>query len=53
MGFVIQAGFAHHGAMVRGQHAAILNEAMTRCLGWPFYDHVMPPEPQVFHPRRA
>ncbi|MFN3661570.1 L-fucose/L-arabinose isomerase family protein [Yoonia sp.] len=52
MGFVTQQGFEHHVAMVRGHHAAVLNEAMTRYLGWPFYDHDTPPEPQLFHPRR-
>ncbi len=52
MGFVTQNGFEHHVAMVRGHHASILNEAMTRYLGWPFYDHDTPPEPQLFHPRK-
>lgn len=52
MGFVTQQGFEHHVAMVRGHHASVLNEALTRYLGWPFYDHDTPPEPQLFHPRR-
>ena len=52
MGFVTQNGFEHHVAMVRGHHAAILDEALTRYLGWPIYDHDTPPDPQLFHPRR-
>ncbi|SHL98007.1 L-fucose/L-arabinose isomerase family protein [Roseibium suaedae] len=52
MNFVTQNGFEHHVAMVRGHHAPVLNEALTRYLGWPFYDHDTPPEPQLFHPRR-
>ena len=52
MGFVTQEGFEHHVAMVRGHHAAALNEALTRYLGWPFYDHDTPPAPQLYHPRR-
>lgn len=45
MRFVTQQGFEHHVAMVRGHHAAIVNEAVTRYLGWPLYDHDTPPEP--------
>ena len=52
MGFVTQQGFEHHVAMVRGHHADVLHEALTRYLGWPFYDHDTPPEPQLFHLRR-
>lgn len=52
MGFVTQQGFEHHVAMVRGHHGSVLNEALTRYLGWPFYDHDTPPEPQLFHPRK-
>ncbi len=45
MRFVTQNGFEHHVAMVRGHHAAAVNEAVTRYLGWPIYDHDVPPAP--------
>ncbi len=32
-------GFEHHVAMVRGHHARIVNEAVTRYLGWKLYWH--------------
>jgi L-fucose isomerase-like protein len=53
MGFVTQNGFEHHVAMVRGHHAPVLHEALTRYLGWPFYDHDTPPAPQLYHPRSS
>ena len=39
MRFVAQNGFEHHVAMVRGHHASIINEAVTRYLKWPMYHH--------------
>lgn len=53
MGFVTQNGFEHHVAMVRGHHADVLNEALTRYLRWPFYDHDTPPVPGLYDPRRG
>lgn len=52
MGFVTQQGFEHHVAMVRGHHADVVNEAVTRYLGWPTYHHGGTPEPQLFYPSR-
>ena len=37
--FVTQNGFEHHVAMVRGHHADVVSEAVTRYLGWPIYHH--------------
>ena len=48
MKFVTQNGFEHHVAMVRGQHAAVVEEAVIRYLGWPIYHHGAEPEPQLF-----
>ena len=39
MGFVTRNGFEHHVAMVRGNHAAVVDEAVNRYLGWPIYHH--------------
>jgi len=39
LGFVVRNGFEHHVAMVRGHHAAVVHEAVTRYLGWPTYHH--------------
>ena len=50
--FVTQNGFEHHVAMVRGHHADVVNEAVTRYLGWPIYHHGAEPEPQLFQPNR-
>lgn len=50
--FVTQNGFEHHVAMVRGHHADVVNEAVTRYLGWPIYHHGGEPEPQLFIPNR-
>ncbi len=52
MRFVTQNGFEHHVAMVRGQHADVVNEAVTRYLGWATYHHGGDPEPQLFIPNR-
>jgi hypothetical protein len=52
MGLVTQNGFEHHVAMVRGNHAGVVAEAVTRYLGWPFYHHNAIPEPVLTHPRR-
>lgn len=48
MKFVTQNGFEHHVAMVRGSHAAVVEEAVIRYLGWPIYHHGAEPEPQLF-----
>ena len=50
--FVTQNGFEHHVAMVRGHHADVVSEAVTRYLNWPFYHHGQPPEPALTQPRR-
>ena len=50
--FVTQNGFEHHVAMVRGSHADVVAEAVTRYLGWPIYHHGAEPEAQLFHPNR-
>lgn len=52
MRFVAQNGFEHHVAMVRGHHAEVVNEAVTRYLGWPIYHHNGTPEPGLFMPNR-
>jgi L-fucose isomerase-like protein len=39
MRFVTQNGFEHHVAMVRGHHADVVAEAVTRYLKWPMYHH--------------
>ena len=44
LGFIAQNGFEHHVAMVRGHHAAVLGEAITRYLEWPTYRHQAVPE---------
>ena len=43
LGFIAQNGFEHHVAMVRGHHAAVVNEAATRYLDWPTYRHTADP----------
>lgn len=52
MGFITRNGFEHHVAMVRGHHADVVNEAVTRYLGWPTYHHGGTPERQLFVPNR-
>ncbi len=39
LGFVVRNGFEHHVAMVRGKHAGIVHEAVTRYLDLPIYHH--------------
>jgi len=39
LGFVARNGFEHHVAMVRGHHAAAVQEAVTRYLDWPIHRH--------------
>jgi L-fucose isomerase-like protein len=39
LGHICRNGFEHHVAMVRGHHAAAVNEAVARYLGWPSYHH--------------
>lgn len=51
MRFVTQNGFEHHVAMVRGHHAEVVDEAVTRYLGWPIYHHGAEPEPIFTDPR--
>lgn len=50
--FITQNGFEHHVAMVRGHHAAIVEEAVARYLGWPIYHHGAEPEPRLQRPGR-
>ena len=52
MRFVTQNGFEHHVAMVRGQHAEIVAEAVTRYMKWPLYHHGGPVVPQFTMPNR-
>lgn len=42
MNFVARNGFEHHVAMVRGHHAAIVEEAIANYLDWPLYRHERP-----------
>ncbi len=44
LGFIARNGFEHHVAMVRGHHAAAVNEAVSRYLNWPTYRHEPPPD---------
>ena len=39
MSHVTRQGFEHHGAMVRGNVANVLQEAIERYLGWEFHRH--------------
>jgi L-fucose isomerase-like protein len=50
MGFVTQNGFEHHVAMVRGHHADVVAEAVTRYLRLPIYHHGAEPPPQLWRP---
>jgi L-fucose isomerase-like protein len=43
LSFIVRNGFEHHVAMVRGEHAAIVEEAVRHYLNWPIYRHE-PPE---------
>jgi L-fucose isomerase-like protein len=38
-------GFEHHVAMVRGEHADVVDEAVSRYLGWSVYHHAAPASP--------
>jgi L-fucose isomerase-like protein len=42
--FIGRNGFEHHVAMVRGHHAAVVEEAVGRYLGWAAYHHQRIPE---------
>jgi L-fucose isomerase-like protein len=44
LSFISRNGFEHHVAMVRGHHAAIVEEAVSNYLDWPLYRHE-PPQP--------
>ena len=48
LGFIARNGFEHHVAMVRGHHAEVINEAVTRYLDWPIYRHEAEPAPSGF-----
>ncbi len=45
--FITQNGFEHHVAMVRGHHADVVEEAVTRYLRLPLYHHGAGPEPML------
>ncbi len=51
MRFVTQNGFEHHVAMVRGNHADVVAEAVQRYLKWPYYHHDAAPTATLFDPR--
>jgi L-fucose isomerase-like protein len=42
LSFISRNGFEHHVAMVRGHHAAIVEEAIAGYLDWPLYRHERP-----------
>lgn len=42
LSFISRNGFEHHVAMVRGNHAAIVEEAIVNYLDWPLYHHERP-----------
>ena len=48
LGVVARNGFEHHVAMVRGHHAAAVEEAVGRYLGWPTYRHEAAPTGDAF-----
>lgn len=50
--FVSQNGFEHHVAMVRGHHADVVEEAVSRYLRWPIYHHGGTPAPSLTFPNR-
>ena len=39
LGHICTEGFEHHVAMVRGQVASVLDEAIGKYLGWDLYHH--------------
>lgn len=53
MRFITQNGFEHHVAMVRGSHAEIIDEAVTRYLKWPIYHHGAEVEPGLTYPTKS
>ena len=36
---IVRNGFEHHVAMVRGSYASVVDEAVSRYLGWQNYHH--------------
>lgn len=42
LSFISRNGFEHHVAMVRGSHAAVVEEAIVNYLNWPLYRHERP-----------
>ena len=52
MAFCTQNGFEHHVAMVRGHHADVVAEAVTRYMRWPLYNHDAPVAPALTWPAR-
>lgn len=42
LSFIVRNGFEHHVAMVRGNHASIVEEAVRHYLDWPIYRHEAP-----------
>lgn len=42
LSIIVRNGFEHHVAMVRGQHASVVEEALRRYLDWPIYRHEAP-----------
>jgi L-fucose isomerase-like protein len=45
--FISQTGFEHHVAMVRGRYASVVDEAVSRYLGWTNYHHQAVPAFQL------
>ncbi|MDR1510724.1 MAG: hypothetical protein LBS53_13950 [Synergistaceae bacterium] len=45
---ICRNGFEHHVAMARSKVAAVVNEAVTRYLGWKIYWHEKPESEDVF-----
>ena len=39
LGFLCRNGFEHHVAMVRGNHASAVEEAVSKYMGWQIYHH--------------
>ncbi len=48
--FITRNGFEHHVAMVRGHHAQVVDEAVSRYLGWQNYHHEAVPSFAPPHP---
>jgi L-fucose isomerase-like protein len=47
LGYLCRSGFEHHVAMVRGHHAAVVSEAVSRYMGWRLHRHPADAEPAV------